>query len=245
VYVGAGLGVAASLALWVLVNTALRFSGGSRDLLEGVTALLAVAVLFYVSYWLIDKVQIKRWNRFIQGKVRGALTGGKSYALVSIAFLAVFREGLETVLFFQALLGSASSAAGGMSALAGFLLGFAVLAAVFIVFTKYGVALPMRPFFILTSAMLYYLAFAFMGAGVHELQDARVVGATALPSVQAVLDGSPLLAGIANVLGFHATAETIGAQALLLAAALAGLVYSFVIVPRRDPEVLPVGTVEV
>jgi high-affinity iron transporter len=245
VYVGAGLAVAASLVLWALVSTVFAISGTSRELLEGVTALLAVAVLFYVSYWLIDKVQIKRWNRFIQGKVRSALSGGRAYALVSVAFLAVFREGLETVLFFQALLGSAAGPSASLSALAGFLIGFAVLVAVFVAFTKYGVAIPMRPFFILTSAMLYYLAFAFMGAGVHELQEAGAVGITPLAGLQGAMDGSTTLSSVAGFLGFHATAETIAAQTLLLVAALGGLVYSFVILPRREAEVLPVGTVEV
>ncbi|HEV8361559.1 MAG TPA: FTR1 family protein, partial [Candidatus Thermoplasmatota archaeon] len=93
IYLGAGLALAGSLLLFALVSTVLTVSGASRELLEGVTALLAVVVLFYVSYWLIDKVQIKRWNRFIQGKVRSALTGGRASALVSVAFLAVFREG--------------------------------------------------------------------------------------------------------------------------------------------------------
>lgn len=234
VYLGAGLAVLASLALFVLVSTVFTLSGANRELLEGATALLAVVVLFYVSYWLIDKVEIKRWNRFIQGQVRSALTGGKTYALVTVAFLAVFREGLETVLFYQALLASATGASAGVSVLGGFLAGFAVLAVVFIAFTKYGVNIPMRPFFILTSAMLYYLAFAFMGAGVFELQEAGVVGVTAVPWLQSILDGSPALRAVAEFGGIHATVETLGAQAVLVLAAAAGVVWSFVVVPRRE-----------
>jgi high-affinity iron transporter len=131
-----------------------------------------------------------------------------------------------------------------LSVLAGFVVGFAALAAVFLAFTRWGVAIPMRPFFILTSAMLYYLAFAFAGAGIHELQEAGVVGVTALPSLQGMLDASPALAGLASFLGIHATVETLAAQAALLVAAGAGLVWTFVIEPRREPPV-PVGSVEI
>lgn len=245
IYLGAGLGILASLVLFGLVSTLFTLSGAHREILEGLTALIAVAVLFYVSYWLIDKVQIRRWNRFIQGKVRSALTGGKHYALVGVAFLAVFREGLETVLFYQALLGGAQGAGAGLSVLGGFVAGLVVLAVVFLAFTKYGVNIPMRPFFIFTSALLYYLAFAFMGSGVHELQEAGVVGTTALPGLQAALDASPALAALAGLLGVFATVETLAAQGVLLAAAGAGLVWSFVIRPRREKLSLPVGSVEV
>lgn len=239
VYLGAALAVAASLVLFALVSTVFTLSGASREILEGATALLAVVVLFYVSYWLIDKVEIKRWNRFIQGKVRSALTGDKAYALVTVAFLAVFREGLETVLFYQALLGAAPTAGATASVLGGFLLGFVLLAAVFLAFTKYGVAIPMRPFFILTSAMLYYLAFAFMGSGVHEFQEAGVVSTTAIPALQGAFDNE-----LARFLGLYATFETLAAQSLLLLAAGAGLVWSFVIQPRREAEQVPVGTIQ-
>jgi high-affinity iron transporter len=234
VYLGAALAALATLALYAAVSTVFSLSGASREVLEGATALLAVVVLFYVSFWLIDKVHIKRWNRFIQGKVRSALTGTRHTALVSIAFLAVFREGLETVLFYQALLAGATGPASGLTALAGFVAGFAVLAAVFLAFTRYGVHIPMRRFFVLTSALLYYLALTLAGKGVHELQEAGVVATTALPGVARALGASPGLAWLAGALGFSPTLETLAAQAVLLAAAAGGLAWSFVVVPRRE-----------
>lgn len=228
IYLGAGLGIAASLLLWALVSSVLTLSGEHRELLEGITALIAVVVLFYVATWMIDKVQIGRWNRFIQGKVRSALTEGRPFALIGVAFLAVFREGLETVLFYQALFVSAA----GQEALVllGFVAGLAVLVVVFVAFYKYGVKIPMRPFFVFTSLLLFYLAFSFAGTGVHELQEAGSVGTTLVPPLAEPLGpGTP-----ASLLGLYPTVETLTAQALLTLGMLLFAAWSFVVKPRYE-----------
>src|SRR5262249_5461298 len=109
-------------------STVLRLYPGASDVLEGAAMLLAAGVLFWVSYWLVAKAGADRWQRFIQGRVKEAMAAGSSTALAVAAFLAVYREGFETVLFYRALLGGAP--AGDVMVGAGFLCGLVLLAGV-------------------------------------------------------------------------------------------------------------------
>ncbi len=145
-----------------------------------------------------------------------AVTGGSAFALASAAFLAVYREGFETVLFYKALLVSGGPATGGTFApvASGIAVGGAILAIVYIAINKYGVRLPLKPFFGVTSAFLYYTAFVFAGKGIAELQEGGVVGTT-------VLQGWPRL----PALGVYPTVETMLAQGLLLVLAIFALVW--------------------
>ena len=104
IYGSALLAVLASVATAVAVRYLFKVSGASQELLEGATMLLAVAVLFSVSFWLLSKVQAQKWQQYIQSKLGRSLTTGSTLALGSAAFLAVYREGAETVLFYRALL---------------------------------------------------------------------------------------------------------------------------------------------
>jgi high-affinity iron transporter len=189
------------------------------------TSVIATAVLFYVSYWLLSKMEVAKWTQFVRSRVQDAVTSGSTLALASAAFLAVYREGFETILFYKALFasGGESSAApvlGGMAA------GVVALAVVYVAINRFGVRLPLRPFFGLTSAFLYLMAFIFAGKGIAELQAARVVGTTYVP-------WSPNVPGR----GIFPTVETLTAQGVLTARALGALVWTFVVAPRRATEV--------
>lgn len=232
-YWGAAAGIAASVALWFVMQALVDALPIDREVLEGVTALLAVVVLFYVSYWLISKVEVGRWNRFVQGKMKGALAKGSSFALVGIAFLAVFREGFETALFYQGLYAGAGGQTHGVAVTSGLVVGAIVLAAAALAFYRFGVKLPLRPFFIATSVLLYYLAFAFTGAGVHELQEAGLVPTTLVPAIDDALQ-LPVLSTMGELLSLHATVETLVAQGFLLAAVALGLAWTLVLEPRRE-----------
>src|SRR6185369_3267702 len=128
----------------------------------------AAAVLFFVSYWLISKAESARWQRYIQGKVKSALATGNAAALGAAAFLAVYREGTETILFYQALIDAAAGALAPV--LAGLAGGVIALGVVYLLYTRIGSRLPMRQFFLVTGGILYYLAVVFAGKGVAELQ---------------------------------------------------------------------------
>src|SRR5207244_1590054 len=107
---GAWVAVAASVVTAAVVELLFQITPGQREALEGATMLVATAVLFYVSYWLLSKIEVAKWNAFVKGRMEEALSTGSSFALASVAFLAVYREGFETILFYQALLTSAGYA---------------------------------------------------------------------------------------------------------------------------------------
>src|SRR5882762_6866292 len=106
---GAWLAVAASLLTWALVELLFKVTPGQREMIEGATMLLAAAVLFYVSYWLLSKIEAAKWTAFVHGKMQSALSSGSGMALSAVAFLAVYREGFETILFYKALFTSAAA----------------------------------------------------------------------------------------------------------------------------------------
>ena len=211
---GASLGVLASVATAVVLQTTLRAIPASRDLLEGITMLVAVALLFSVSYWLISKVEAANWQKFIRDQVSSALEHGGGKALGFAAFLAVYREGAETALFYQALLGEAPHLVWPI--LTGVVVGGAVLAVIFTLFYRFGVRIPLRPFFAATSGLLYLMAFVMAGRGLHELQDAGVIGATPV-------SGAPVI----PLLGVYPTLETMLAQGVLVVALAVALTISF------------------
>ena len=229
-YLGGGVALVASLLLWLLAKSVIQISGAQAELIEGATMLLATVVLFYVSHWLVSKAQAARWEAFVRRQVQGALAQGGRAAFLGVAFLVVFREGFETVLFYEALAGSARGAVATSSLVAGFLAGAVVLAAVYAAITQLGMRLPMSTFFGLTGALLYLMAFKFAGDGVHELQEAGVVSETVVGFV-------PRSAFLAEWLGVHPFAETLAAQALLVVAVIAGLAWTF----RTRPAVEPVA----
>ena len=203
IWVGIALGVVASLATAVILKTLLSAMPASREIVEAVTMLIAVVVLFSVSYWLISKVEAAKWQKFIREKVTNALEHGGGKALAVVAFLAVYREGAETALFYQALFNEGPHV--GVPLTLGIIVGFAVLAVIFTLFYRYGVKIPMRPFFTVTSLLLYYMAFVFMGKGVRELQEGNIIPITVVPHGPHV-----------EAMGIYPSVQTLTAQAILI-----------------------------
>ncbi|MFQ5857044.1 MAG: FTR1 family protein [Anaerolineae bacterium] len=223
VYQGAAVGVLASLVTALALQAVFSVGVAGQELLEGITALLAVVVLFYVSHWLIGKVQQHQWQSFLHGKVQSALDTNSGWALGSVAFLAVYREGFETVLFYKALSGFYPGQF--MVLAAGFGVGVVLLAAIFGAFHLFQVRIPLRPFFMVTSLILYYLAFSFAGKGIRSLQEAGVLGVTPV-------EGAPTV----SVLGIFPSVETLLAQLVLVVLFLLGLGYTFIVDPRRQQQ---------
>ncbi|PYP77448.1 MAG: hypothetical protein DMD35_15040 [Gemmatimonadetes bacterium] len=176
---GVAYALVASAATAVVLKTILAAMPASREIIEGLTLIVAVAVLFSVSYWLISKVEAAKWQQFIRDKVNNALEHGGGRALTFVAFLAVYREGAETALFYQALFNEGPNVAFPLTM--GILAGFAALAVIFTLFYRFGVRIPLRPFFSVTSVLLYFMAFVFIGKGVRELQEGNALPLTAIP----------------------------------------------------------------
>src|SRR3982750_2247575 len=174
---GVGYALLASAATAIVLKTLLSAMPASREIIEGLTMLIAVGVLFSVSYWLISRVEAAKWQAFIREKVTDALNHGGGRALAIVAFLAVYREGAETALFYQALLNESASNV-VLPLLGGVLVGFVALAIIFTLFYRFGVKIPLRPFFGVTSVLLYYMAFVFIGKGIKELQEGGAMSAS-------------------------------------------------------------------
>jgi high-affinity iron transporter len=203
IWAGSGLALVASLGVALLVNVlfAQATAGANRELLEGLTGLVAAILLLYVSHWLHSKSSLGAWQRYIHARGTAALAGNSVLSLAVLAFLAVFREGAETVLFY---IGIAPAIA-----LSDLVLGLGLASAGLIVFgvliLVVGVRLPLRPFFLVTSLLIYYLAFKFIGAGIHALQVSGYVSATPNPFLPAN-----------DIVGLFPTLETTVAQLVLV-----------------------------
>ena len=204
IWIGVAGALVASAVTAFVLRTVLKAIPASQEIIEGVTMLVAVVVLFSVSYWLISRVEAAKWQQFIKEKVNTALEHGGGRALAFVAFLAVYREGAETALFYQALFNEGGDVLVPISL--GIAAGAVVLAVVFTLFYRFGVRIPLRPFFGVTSVLLYYLAFVFMGTGVRELQEGGAVSITPIPGLPTI-----------GALGFFPTWETTLAQFVLLA----------------------------
>jgi len=176
VWVGGGAGVLASVAIAIAVTVAFSASasaGVNRELMEGLTGLFAAVMLIYMSWWLHSKATLSSWNRYIRDKSGAALARNSLFGLSVIAFLAVFREGAETALFYVGMAPSIAL----WDLIAGLAIASAVLVAIGVLVLAFEMRIPIRPFFLGTSVLVYYLAFKFIGTGIHALQVAGVVPA--------------------------------------------------------------------
>ncbi len=212
IYAGALIALACSVVLAWAVRHVL--GDNTSDTLEGVFQLFAVVTLFYVSSWITSKSQAKQWKSFIGAQVEAARRSkGPSLALGLTAFLAVMREGAETIVFFQALMAGATEAAERQAIFVGVIAGTLALALAFIGLRKVTFMIPIGPVFTATSVLLYALAVIFAGQGIASFQESGVIGATFVSHVPTV-----------PMLGLYPTIQTLIAQGILLILALAALV---------------------
>lgn len=204
VYGSALAAVLASLATAWLFRAILQISGSAQEVLEGVTLILSCVILVSMSYWMFGKADARRWKHYIEGKVQDSVGSGKRFALMAAVFLAVYREGAETVLFYQALLADSPGGAGAVWT--GLAVGAAALVVLFFLIRLGSARLPLKPFFLASGALLYLLAFVFAGEGVKELQESGLVASSAAGGFATI-----------GFLGIYPTWEGLGAQAVLLA----------------------------
>jgi high-affinity iron transporter len=211
IWAGAALGIGASITTaFALQRVFSNISAGqNRELIEGATGLIAAALLFYVSYWLHSKASLHGWQKYINTRTSQALARGNMFGLALLAFLAVFREGAETTVFY---LGMAPAIA-PRDLLLGIGVGLAILIVAAVLMLALGVKLPLRPFFRAAGLLVYYLGFKFVGAGLHSLQVAGVIPSTPI----AGLSSNP----ISEFFGIYPTWQTLLPQLALLFGALA------------------------
>ena len=209
--------VASVGAAWTL-NRLVSTSGAQQEAIEGITMLIAAGVLVYVSYWLTAKKDADRWQAFIKEKMDRAIGRGSLFALGMVAFLAVFREGAETILFYRALIGGTE---GQLNAIwVGMLLATLALGGVYMVVRLASIRLPIGLFFGATAILLFLMAFVFTGQGILELQVSSLIPTTRL-------EGWPMI----SWLGVFPTRETMAGQVAVVA--LLPLGWAILLLKRR------------
>lgn len=161
------------LTWWASVAL-IRISGADREITEGVAALVAAAVLFYVGFWLHDKTSAAQWKQFIETYVNRALSRGTLWGLAGLSFIAVYREVFETILFYQALWVQAD-ADGQAMAVSGFGIAAALLVVLAVLIMRYSARLPLRQFFSITGVLMFMLAVIFAGKGVAAMSEAGYI----------------------------------------------------------------------
>jgi high-affinity iron transporter len=156
---------------WVAASSVVTISGATREMTEGVTALVAAGVLLYVGFWMHGKSHARQWQAYLSQRLHGALSGRAVWTLALVSFLAVYREAFETVLFYQALALQAGPN-GGVPLLGGLLAGTAALLLIGWAVIRGGVRLPLGVFFGAGSLLLALLAVVLAGKGIVALQEA-------------------------------------------------------------------------
>jgi high-affinity iron transporter len=192
---------------WAIATYAIGISGASRELTEGFGSLLAAVILLSVGIWMHGKAQAEEWRRYIQEKMHGALSRGSAWFLFGLAFIVVYREVFETILFYAALW----TPDNGATILAGALSAAALLAVIAWAVLRYSRTLPIGKFFAYSAILIAILAVVLAGKGVGALQEAGMIPVTPLA-------GAPRI----TLLGLFPTAEAVAAQLLTVAATLLG-----------------------
>ena len=227
IYYGVIAAVAATAVTWVIASYIIEISGANRELIEAIAALSATAVLFYVSFWVLNKIEHKKWMEFVKAKVWQATTTGSVMVFVMLSFFTVYREGFETVLFYQAMSGFAKYMEVYVGL--GFVVGMISLLGLYFVMRKLGRKLPLRALFGLTMGVGAYLSIAFLGNAIRELQIIDIVPYTGLIGIIPRLD-----INLAMMTGIYPTLETIIAQVILLGVYLAASSYILILRPRKE-----------
>ena len=230
VYAGIVLAIALTAVTWFVAQFIIEISGVQRALIEAIAGIAAVAVLFWVSFWVLNKIETKKWIEFVKAKVWQATTTGSFMVFVLLSFFTVYREGFETVLFYQALFSFAKYME--IYVLAGLVLGLAVIIAVVFIIRKLGRKLPLRVLFGLTMAVGAFMSITFLGNAVREFQELGWISTTPIYNIVPRLD-----INVATMTGIHPTVETVVAQVILLAIYLAGSLYILFIQPRRQKKI--------
>lgn len=204
-------------ASYYVFNMLIQLSGAAKETVEAVCTGAAVIMLFYTGFWLLSQAEHRKWNRFVKEKTQHALSSGRLFALFAIAFIAVYREAAETVLFYSALY---SSSQNHLMVTLGFSFGCLVLFAICSGIVKFNLRLPLRQFFITTSCLMVAISIILAGKTVHELIEAGYFLSTPLAGFPAI-----------DLLGIYPSVETLSAQLLLL---MSGLFIAFFMLRGRD-----------
>ena len=227
IYLGVVAGLAGSGLVAVLFTFLFGGSGPVQEISEGVCALIATLMLLWTSNWMLNKSSVEAWNNYIRNKTEAVVAGAQSKvesgqglglgmiaSLAMLSFLAVFREGAETVIFYESIY-SMSQDAHGMWV--GGLTAAAVLIVIFLILRFTSVKIPIGPFFLVTSILMAALVVIFAGGGIHALIEGDLIEGTYLSIVPTN-----------DWIGLYPYVETIAAQVIAAIAVVALFVVGFI-----------------
>lgn len=227
IYLGVLAGLAGSGLIAVLFTFLFGGSGPIQEISEGVCALIAMAMLLWTSNWMLNKSSVEAWNRYIRNKTEAAVASAQSkmeagegvsfgmvVSLAMLSFLAVFREGAETVIFYESIY-SMSQDSRGMWI--GGIAAAVVLLIIFFVLRFTSVKIPIGPFFLVTSILMAVLVVIFAGGGIHALIEGDLIEGTYLSNVPTN-----------DWIGLYPYVECLVAQALAAIAVITLFVVGFV-----------------
>ena len=226
IYVGVLAGLAGAGVVAVIFVLAFGGSGPIQEIMEGTCALIAMGMLLWTSNWMLNKSSVEAWNRYIRKKTEAAVADAEAAAsadnvtlktvvsLAMLSFLAVFREGAETVIFYESIY-TMSRDTHGM--VIGAVAAAVVLLVIFFVIRFTSVKIPIGPFFLVTSILMSVLVVVFAGGGVHSLIEGDL-----LPAFY--LNGVPTN----DWLGLYPYVECLVAQAIAAVAVIALFVVGFI-----------------
>lgn len=200
----------AGVLTWAAATYLIAISGASRELTEGFGSLIAAVVLVSVGLWMHGKAQAGAWQRYVREKLSRALSDRSGWFLFLLAFVVVYREVFETILFYVALWSDSNRGA----LLTGAAAGAATLVVVAWALLAYSQRLPITRFFSLSSILIAVLAVVLAGKGVAALQEAGLLDTVPVAAVPRV-----------EILGIYPTVETLAAQVLIIAIVIAGFRY--------------------
>ena len=168
VYTGAVMGILASLAIAVLLQFLFPAvsSGSNREIIEGAVGIFAVLMMIMVGIWLHSKSSIKKWNDFMESQMKAVTATGSFISMFALSFLAVFREGAETILFYVGIYPRIDKA----SFFLGIGLAFLVLFVLALIMNKASAYFKPHRIFLILTWLIYALAFKMLGVSIHALQ---------------------------------------------------------------------------
>lgn len=221
---GVAIAIVATVVTFFAVDLLFAALPFGREVLEAVVGLSAVVMLFYVSFWLIARLDQRRRMEFLQARVWKAASVGSATSLALVGFTAVYREGFETVLFYQALFTFGEGLHGWI--FAGMAVGIAVLGAVAWLVLRLGRRLPVKGFLTVALVIVMLTSIAVLGNAMRALQEAAVIDLH-------FLEGWPNLPiFLAQATGYYPTLPSVLAQSILAVVYVLGAVAT-VLVQRR------------
>ncbi|HJT02408.1 MAG TPA: FTR1 family protein [Pseudonocardiaceae bacterium] len=222
---GVLIGLAATAVTYLVLRSVLAVLPVGREVLEAAVATAAVAVLLYISFWLIARLEHRRWMEFLRSRLFNAVSIGSTTALVLVGFTAMYREGLETALLYQALVEFGEGL--GWWILLGLVVGLAALAVVSYLIFRLGRRLPIKTFLVCAVVLLMATSVAFLGNAVRSLQTADLVNLTPIDG----LPRTPIF--LSQALGYWPSVQTLASQAVLVAVYVLGATWLLMVRPRR------------